>query len=613
MKPGPFPFGDKPEVPANSPERSPPPREPVEEDTPAEEAEPSHSEPPFPTAVEERGGRAVPEDLCEIQPPETCLKEDVTEAEGEAEVTVQCVGCFNRRVHPSCAYQVSNRMGVGEALATGRCCSEDCVIQYLRFLKEGEHTDSEFARLAAAYLATAVPGDAEGGSPPLHQLSPDVVVGSSAVDVGTGAGVSEPPEPVFAQQAAAGTSGALPIPVLRELPGGPPAPKRQKVGEVAEDIAPRGSGRAGRKRKARGSESEEGGTGKEVGTARKAVVEDDPLLGYNFESCLRVTVDESLGEAPHGMKDYRRLAYGGLRQHVRMVYGKSLASRARDVQGYFLNLLEGAAVYTSRADPRLYNRRPPIQLQARAFLEGHVQTFMANFKAANLQPAFLVIDNEGTEAEVAGAEFAFESWRAGDPEPALQLVEYSPDEEPGTEQDRLTARVFTLVGNHSTEAQVRLLRAKRPVQPYREAYVFFRSQLGDDHLRLLASTENVLATEDAKMVGDYDEYMSPTNMIPFLRDLWKSFGSPARQPSAQKKPPRVETPLTERERWWEFQRLLQNVLESPADASVQAERIAQNEARKIHMLEAECLQKIEEAVERGLSGADLEKVVQEVS
>ena len=75
----------------------------------------------------------------------------------------------------------------------------------------------------------------------------------------------------------------------------------------------------------------------------------------------------------------------------------------------------------------------------------------------------------------------------------------------------------------------------------------------------------------------------------------------------------METPLTERERWWEFQRLLQNVLESPADTFVQAERVAQNEAKKIHMLEAECLQKVEEAVERGLSGADLEKVVQEVS
>ena len=157
-----------------------------------------------------------------------------------------------------------------------------------------------------------------------------------------------------------------------------------------------------------------------------------------------------------------------------------------------------------------------------------MQTFMANFKAANLQPAFLVIDNEGTEAEMVAAEVAFECWRAGDPEPALELVEYSPDEERGPEEGRDRARVFTLVGNHSTEAQVRLLRAKRPVQPYREAYVFFRSQLGDDHLRLLASTENVLATEDAKMVGDYDEYMSPTNMIPFLRDLWKSFGSPAR-------------------------------------------------------------------------------------
>ena len=131
----------------------------------------------------------------------------------------------------------------------------------------------------------------------------------------------------------------------------------------------------------------------EGGTAKEGVVEDDPLLGYNFERCLRVTVDESHGFAPDEMRDYTRLAYGGLREHVRMVYGKSLASRARDVQGYFLNLLEGAAVYTSRADPRLYNRRPPIQLQARAFLEGHVQTFMANFKAANLQPTFLVIDN----------------------------------------------------------------------------------------------------------------------------------------------------------------------------------------------------------------------------
>ena len=99
---------------------------------------------------------------------------------------------------------------------------------------------------------------------------------------------------------------------------------------------------------------EEGGTAKEV--------EDDPLLGYNFERCLRVTPDESDGVAPEEIRDYLRLVYSGLREHVRMVYGKTLASRARDVQGYFLNLLEGTAVYTSRADPRLHNRRPPIQL-----------------------------------------------------------------------------------------------------------------------------------------------------------------------------------------------------------------------------------------------------------
>ena len=100
----------------------------------------------------------------------------------------------------------------------------------------------------------------------------------------------------------------------------------------------------------------------EGGGAKQDVVEDDPLLGYNFERCLRVTPDESDAVAPEEIRDYTKLACGGLGEHVRMVYGKTLASRARDVQGYFLNLLEGAAVYTSRTDPRLYNRRPPIQL-----------------------------------------------------------------------------------------------------------------------------------------------------------------------------------------------------------------------------------------------------------
>ena len=69
----------------------------------------------------------------------------------------------------------------------------------------------------------------------------------------------------------------------------------------------------------------------EGGTAKEDVVEDDPLLGYNFERCLRVTPDESLAVAPEETRDYTRLAYGGVREHVRLVYGKSLAS----VRGMF--------------------------------------------------------------------------------------------------------------------------------------------------------------------------------------------------------------------------------------------------------------------------------------
>ena len=132
-------------------------------------------------------------------------------------------------------------------------------------------------------------------------------------------------------------------------------------------------------------------------------------------------------------------------------------------------------------------------------------------------------------------------------------------------------------------------------------------------MRLLASTENVLASEDARMVGDYEGHQTPSHMIPFLRDLWKSLGCPARQPSAQKKPPRVENPSSEKERWWEFQRLLQNVLECPADASVQAEKIAQNEAKKMDSLQAECVSTIQQAVDAGKTGGDLRKVEEEVS
>ena len=50
----------------------------------------------------------------------------------------------------------------------------------------------------------------------------------------------------------------------------------------------------------------------EGGTTKQDVPEDDPLIGYNFERCLRVTVDESAAKAPAELRDYMRLAYGGL-------------------------------------------------------------------------------------------------------------------------------------------------------------------------------------------------------------------------------------------------------------------------------------------------------------
>ena len=89
---------------------------------------------------------------------------------------------------------------------------------------------------------------------------------------------------------------------------------------------------------------------------------------------------------------------------------------------------------------------------------------------------------------------------------------------------------FTLTGNHSTDALMRLVemgsvphsRAKR------SCYVYFNSQLSDDHFQFLARFENETCVADAQLTADYNLFSDPQYLCPFIRTHWTDLGRPKR-------------------------------------------------------------------------------------
>ena len=156
----------------------------------------------------------------------------------------------------------------------------------------------------------------------------------------------------------------------------------------------------------------------------------------------------------------------------------------------YIQLMGKAALYTTMADVRCWNRRAAVEsgFLMRPHVLSRVQELMANFSFERLGVAVVIIDD--------CEEFkpAFQAWKAKDFEPITQLVEQY--EAPGDMEEVDRTVGFTLVGNHSTEAQACLIEEEKLSVCTRRAFVFFESQLPKDDFHFISRHENVLVQAD---------------------------------------------------------------------------------------------------------------------
>jgi hypothetical protein len=261
-----------------------------------------------------------------------------------------------------------------------------------------------------------------------------------------------------------------------------------------------------------------------------------------------------------------RLTGKRLKQHVEEVHGSRRSGTMEEenrIKAY-IGLMGKAALYTTKADVRCWNRRASVEsgFSTRPHVPTRVQELMANFSFERLGAAVVVID------DCEDSKLVFEAWRAHDYAPLIRLVErYEAPGDSMEEVDRTAG--FTLVGNHSTDAHVRLIEQNKVGVCTRRAFVFFESQLAKDDFRFISRHENVLVQADA-VTTHYQGHCEPLNVIPFIRQVWKSpeFGMVPRAPAGTTSNSRNE----QYQRYWRFHNRLQQILERPEQISRSEEK-----------------------------------------
>lgn len=184
-------------------------------------------------------------------------------------------------------------------------------------------------------------------------------------------------------------------------------------------------------------------------------------------------------------------------------------------------LMSQAALHGDKLDVRRFNNRPPVRLQSRAFVLQRVESLKADFVAAHMGPAVVVIADTGawdvgTKQQVLAAAELCRQWEEGNPEPLVEEFAKADGSEPAV-------HAFTLVGNHSTAALCQLVDR---LDPYRAAYIFFASQLKKDQFNFIARHENEVALQRAEGTASYMGFGHTLNVIPFIHRIHESFGSP---------------------------------------------------------------------------------------
>jgi hypothetical protein len=255
-----------------------------------------------------------------------------------------------------------------------------------------------------------------------------------------------------------------------------------------------------------------------------------------------------------------RLTGDRLMQHVDDVHGSRRAASVEEENRIrcYIQLIGKAALYTSRADVRCWNRRADVNsgFSTRPHVAVRVQELMGTFSFERLGAAVVVIDDCENNKPV------FEAWKREEYEPLIKLVEQYDGE-----LERTVG--FTLVGNHSTDAHCRLIDEQKIKICTRRAFVFFQQQLPMDDFRFISKHENVLVQADA-VTTHYQGHCEPLNVIPFIRQVWKSpeFNMVPRAPAGT-----TGTKNLEYQKYWKFHHRLQQILERPQQlAKVEEEK-----------------------------------------
>lgn len=160
-----------------------------------------------------------------------------------------------------------------------------------------------------------------------------------------------------------------------------------------------------------------------------------------------------------------------LMNHVEEVQGSRCSATVEEENRIkcYIQLLGKAALYTTKADVRCWNHHADVEsgFSTRPHVPSRVQELMGSFSFERLGAAIVVID------DCEEFKLVFQAWRNHDYDPLIRLVEQY---EPPADMDEEDHTVgFTLVGNHSTDAHVRLIDEEKVSVCTRRAFVFFES------------------------------------------------------------------------------------------------------------------------------------------
>lgn len=217
---------------------------------------------------------------------------------------------------------------------------------------------------------------------------------------------------------------------------------------------------------------------------------------------------------------------------VSLQYGSGTVAE----QEKYCALLKCAAARIDRVPASAINHRPPTRLTTRPFLLARRTQLIENFNFDLIATCIVVVEDDcDAEDHTVTSEArtrALSARKASQEYDLRNLLSGLVGDNTSGPTTPLYA--FTLTGNHSTDALVHLveLGTVSVDRAVRCCYVYFRSQLHDEHFQFLARFENETCAAEAELTASYNLFSDPQYLCPFIRKHWVDMGRPDRQSEA---------------------------------------------------------------------------------